>query len=173
MRNVYSPGSTSSPRPRRARTSARPWRIPRDPRQDGLPVRARPWYQRPAHVRSSEGTAGQRHNAPMAVFAVAKLQRLTERCLEAVHGREPRAWQVKVARRRPGGVVGMRLERRDDRPHPIVSGRARSISSSSSLLWVRYRPTALLSPGATGGFQRRTRFPLRASSAAACASAST
>src|SRR5882762_8957508 len=85
VRKVYSLASTSSPRPRRSRTSGLPWRTPRDctysrapasvcngvpdvaesraVRQQNLPVRTDARQQLPFHVRPLEGAAELRDDA--------------------------------------------------------------------------------------------------------------
>jgi hypothetical protein len=88
--------------------------------QDDLPVGARAGEQPPVELRTREGSAGQDHDAPVALGAVAEVEWLGEGGVQAV--REGEAGVRKMisagwlSRRR---VVGMGLKRRDGDVHPI------------------------------------------------------
>jgi hypothetical protein len=138
---VHSPGSTSSPRARRARTSERPCRMPRASTvtrsppsvrstqrmspsavpssrticQSALaPGRSVPLIRGPVNVQPVSGTI-----PAVARRRVAELERLADHGLRAVDRRQARRRKPEPARPATRRVVLVRLERRHGDAHPV------------------------------------------------------
>ena len=115
----------------------------------------------PADLGTGERSAGQGHDAPVTLGGVAEIERLAQRGLQAVDRGQARVGKPNALGRRVRRVVRVGLERRDGDAHPVGEREgAEQTVELRSRLSARYRPSALASPGATGGFQIRTQVPL-------------
>ena len=88
--------------------------------QDGMPVGAGVWGERSADLGTSEGSAGERHDAAVTLPDVAEHEWLSEGGFEAVYRGQTRLGELKQPG--PGAlrVVRIGLERRDGDLHPAV-----------------------------------------------------
>jgi hypothetical protein len=128
VRNVYSLGSTLSPRPSRARTSGAPWRtltrldveesaaiglqrvadvpVGGSVGEERLPVGARAREQRSIELRTSECPAGKGHDPPMSLGCVTEIERFAEGRFQPVDPGQARVGQVIAHRHLPSVRAG-------------------------------------------------------------------